>query len=494
VSAATFIFGFVKIDQKIKTFKGKIWNSISQVIRLIRKIFNIFFGIPFAIILLFIRFIRSFFIPRIKLDQILIDPTNNETQKLMKCIQGNILKGHGRNYSKHMFLQVTDKEIAKRYIATFASNHVTSAFNQYEQTLDFKSTGTDQLFCNIMFSSSGYEALGIPKKKHPNDSIWKKGMKYQGFLKVDIAKFLGFDIPIPLRNPLRDPPVDTWDDTFKQDIHVLILLASSDEEALIDTVIEIQKDIEQFGLHVIGVEDGRVIRNDKNQVIEHFGHPDGVSQPLFYTSDYAKFLKQQNIYNDKKQLAKYADPRAPLNLVLTKDPLGKGDYSFGSYMVYRKLEQDVIGYKKRVNELANSLEISEKLADQMVIGRDTDGVPLGILRTEPADGVVPDNFDFSQKSADLLKVCPFQAHIRKVNIISINPMFYLQIMVLIFLINRQIQEHQKVFLEFFMMEFHNKESEELQEGEFHLDQILKHWKKMSLKIQLDCYSCVQTQI
>jgi len=301
------------------------------------------------------------------------------------------------------------------------------------------------------------------------------------------------EIPFPQKNPLRDPPIDKWEETFQQDIHVLILLASSDED-LLNTAVENFKSELPNALQIVGIEEGKVLRNDKNQVIEHFGHPDGVSQPLFYTSDYAKFLKQQNIYNDKKQLAKYADPRAPLNLVLTKDPLGKGDYSFGSYMVYRKLEQDVIGYKKRVNELANSLEISEKLADQMVIGRDTDGVPLGILRTEPADGVVPDNFDFSQKSADLLKVCPFQAHIRKVNIISINPMFYLQIMVLIFLINRQIQEHQKVFLEFFMMEFHNKESEELQEGEFHLDQILKHWKKMSLKIQLDCYSCVQTQI
>eukprot|EP00324_Dicrateria_rotunda_P003571 CAMPEP_0206160266 /NCGR_PEP_ID=MMETSP1474-20131121/6615_1 /ASSEMBLY_ACC=CAM_ASM_001110 /TAXON_ID=97495 /ORGANISM="Imantonia sp., Strain RCC918" /LENGTH=402 /DNA_ID=CAMNT_0053561513 /DNA_START=294 /DNA_END=1502 /DNA_ORIENTATION=- len=266
-----------------------------------------------------------------------------------------------------------------------------------------------------MFSSSGYEALGIPKKKHPKDTIWKKGMKFQGFSKVDIAKFLGFDIPVPLRNPLRDPPVDTWEDTFKQDIHVLILLASSDEEALIDTVIEIQNDIEQFGLHVIGIEDGKVIRNDKNQVIEHFGHPDGVSQPLFYTSDYDTFLKQQNIFNDKKQLAKYGDPKAPLNLVLTKDPLGNGDYSFGSYMVYRKLEQDIIGYKTKVKELAEAIGVEEKLADQMVIGRDTDGIPLGNLRTEPADGIVPDNFDFSHKPSDSLKVCPFQAHIRKAN-------------------------------------------------------------------------------
>ena len=114
-------------------------------------------------------------------------------------------------------------------------------------------------------------------------------------------------------------------------------LASSDEQKLIQAVETIMKELPS-SLDIIGIEEGKVIRNDKNQVIEHFGHPDGVSQPLFYSTDYDKFLQGQNIKNEDNQLAKFGDPRAPLNLVLTHDPLGEGDYSFGSYMVYRKLQ------------------------------------------------------------------------------------------------------------------------------------------------------------
>ena len=105
-----------------------------------------------------------------------------------------------------------------------------------------------------------------------------------------------------------------------------------------NTAVENFKNELPDALQIVGMEEGKVIRNDKNQVIEHFGHPDGVSQPLFFTTDYDKFLQGQNIKKEDNQLAEFGDPRAPLNLVLTHDPLGEGDYSFGSYMVYRKLQ------------------------------------------------------------------------------------------------------------------------------------------------------------
>ena len=161
---------------------------------------------------------------KIKLDQKeLIDPNQAETKKLMQSIQGNILKGHGRNFSRHIFLKINDKNEAKSYLANFAINHVTSALAQFQQAREFQSNGTEHIFCNMRFSSSGYKVLDIEAKKHPKDSIWRNGMKDQGFQGVDIAKVFKLDAPIPIKNPLQDPPVDTCQATFQQDIHVLIL-------------------------------------------------------------------------------------------------------------------------------------------------------------------------------------------------------------------------------------------------------------------------------
>ena len=69
------------------------------------------------------------------------------------------------------------------------------------------------------------DALGLDEHKKPNDSVWRNGMKDQGFINIDIAKILNLvaEIPFPQKNPLRDPPIDKWEEAFQQDIHILIL-------------------------------------------------------------------------------------------------------------------------------------------------------------------------------------------------------------------------------------------------------------------------------
>ena len=229
---------------------------------------------------------------KIDLNQQLLNPDCSETKKLLQSIQGNILKSHGRNFSRHIFLKINEMNEAKSYLTSFTINHVTSAFAQNQQTCEHKAQGTEHIFCNLMLSSSGYDALGLDEHKKPNDSVWRNGMKDQGFINIDIAKILNLvaEIPFPQKNPLRDPPIDKWEETFQQDIHILILLASSDED-LLNTAVENFKNELPDALQIVGMEEGKVIRNDKNQVIEHFGHPDGVSQPLFFTTDYDKFLQ-----------------------------------------------------------------------------------------------------------------------------------------------------------------------------------------------------------
>jgi len=49
----------------------------------------------------------------------------------------------------------------------------------------------------------------------------------------------------------------------------------------------------------------------------------------------------------------------PLSLILVKDPFtGKDEGNYGSFLVYRKLEQDVDGFNNKVAELAGNLNLN----------------------------------------------------------------------------------------------------------------------------------------
>ena len=121
------------------------------------------------------------------------------------------------------------------------------------------------------------------------------------------------------------------------------------------------------------------------------------------------------------------DPLAPLSLVLRPDPGVTDPDAFGSYYVFRKLEQDVMGFAVAEHRLADELglEGSDRArAGAMIVGRYRDGTPLVLSET---DGFVPakaNDFRYephltsvgTMAPSDPLGVkCPFHAHIRKVN-------------------------------------------------------------------------------
>ncbi len=64
-----------------------------------------------------------------------INPHAPEYQKMFKNMQGNILKGHGRDYSAHIFLKFTaDAGAIQKWIESFAKKYVTSAEQQLRDT------------------------------------------------------------------------------------------------------------------------------------------------------------------------------------------------------------------------------------------------------------------------------------------------------------------------------------------------------------------------
>jgi Dyp-type peroxidase family len=138
--------------------------------------------------------------------------------------------------------------------------------------------------------------------------------------------------------------------------------------------------------------------------VEHFGYVDGQSQPLF--------LKRQAEQETHKGGGSFWDPRAPLSLILVPDPNGSRSRSFGSFLVYRKLEQNVRGFRLAERQVAEELGLPLDLAGAMAVGRFRDGTPLVL---QPGGGTRPIPNDFNYGGDPTGVTCPYHAHIRKSN-------------------------------------------------------------------------------
>ncbi|MEL6580377.1 MAG: peroxidase, partial [Cyanobacteria bacterium J06621_12] len=328
-----------------------------------------------------------------------IDPNNpGKYEVLLQDLQGNILKGHGREHSVHLFVQWKPEQIAqaKEWIRAFTQTYITSAQKQSDEAINYKQNGIcGGIFANVYLSRFGYEALGVKSPQVERQEAVGPGSVVDPFT-------LGMKSD-PVRKFLSDPEVAAWESGFRQDIHALILIADDNINELLQLVNQVTAKLRPVA-HILHREDGFVIRNNAHQAIEHFGFADGVSQPLFLKRDIEKVAPQGF---DKW------DPRASLDLVLVKDPNGKTEDSYGSYLVYRKLEQNVKAFREDQQQLAQKLEMDEELAGALVMGRFADGTPVS-ESDQPTRPITPPlNFNFDEDVAG--SKCPFHAHIRKTN-------------------------------------------------------------------------------
>jgi deferrochelatase/peroxidase EfeB len=389
-------------------------------------------------------------------------PFSEEHRLLMEDIQGNILKSHGRDHSRHLFIRFdpAKRREAKAWLTRMA-DEVTSAMEQWEQSrkraevfasagfgpdaarrstvtlggtagllgasltarvssdgdrpMDPESHVSAQLaeqagapFVCLMLSKSGYDALGLEDKVpqaplRPDDDAFRRGTRHPDTL----AK-------------LTDRPVDEWEEGFVQDLHALVIVADDSPLDVLQKADEIQASLESAGIgRVVHHEIGKVLRLRPNgPACEHFGFADGVSQPLFLAKDLAKQKPK-----DGKEFA--WTPFAPLNLVLAKDPGGDETTGYGSFFVYRKLEQDVPGFDRQCLELAKALaeqdgrdephEGDKELAGAYIMGRFRNGRPVNLPATAGGDDdPLANDFVYEDSDPDGLK-CPYQAHTRKTN-------------------------------------------------------------------------------
>ncbi len=297
---------------------------------------------------------------------------------LLKSIQGNILNKHGGGIELFVFLKFVSS--SNDVSIQLSQLDITSAWEQYQNSKFYKGNESIKMFIGCYLTYNGYKYLGFNDSHIPKNEAFRAGMHSRN---------------------LGDPERSEWEEPYNCDIDAALILIDDSEKDLKDRLDELKQ---AWGSSIVGIQWGHKLENEHGQTIEHFGYVDGISQPIFLKDQYEK-VASKDVW----------DPAASPSIVLEKEP--QSDY-FGSYLVFRKLEQNVKAFKDAEERLANTLgfsEETEEVAGALIVGRFEHGLPVVKFGSVPdAVRVSEDNdFDYSLDPEGLR--CPFHAHIRKTN-------------------------------------------------------------------------------
>ncbi len=310
-----------------------------------------------------------------------------DVRRVLKDLQANILKPHGRGHVITSFLRFEPSIDAARAAARDLGQAATTAFQQLQDADLFNTTGEDGApLVTVALSAAGYTALGVEVDRRPEGQAFTSGLRNRG------AK-------------LPDLGLAQWEQFLLEDVHALLLVADSDETRLMIRHQELLQHTEPGAKHV-GVERGSLYRDRRGNPVEHFGFVDGRSQPLLLEEDIAR--ERDDGGGDSRW-----PPGFPLSTALAPCPGGVAGQSFGSFLAFLKLEQNVQGFREATHSLSTAVGIDEEHAAAMVVGRFRDGTPLAMRKAEESFHPVWNNFDYRK---DLLGTrCPLHAHIRRMN-------------------------------------------------------------------------------
>lgn len=316
---------------------------------------------------------------------------------ILKNLQCNIVKHHGRNNATHIFFTIKKEKIAEaRAWVKKLKNELKSAWVQLDEVQKFKDSrgkikgGTVE---TISFTKTGIDKLVLTFAASLNDAAFVTGMKNRPELNDNTAKF---------------------DSGFKNDIDALLIVADETKTICNKQANKRLKEIKLFATVQV-VQKGKVEKNGEIGV-EHFGYADGISQPLFLDTEIAA----------QHSTDQWNDAGNANTLLVTHPQTGQ---VLGSYFVFRKLEQNVKGFKaaeqsqmaplkaKHLCPVHNAAGVlNEELPGAMVVGRFEDGTPTALHSQaieRQSDKEMDNDFDYSKDTTG--SKCPFHAHIRITN-------------------------------------------------------------------------------
>jgi Dyp-type peroxidase family len=197
------------------------------------------------------------------------------------------------------------------------------------------------------------------------------------------------------------------------------MISAKDPEALADRDRRVRDVVaRRGGASVVVTQLGGVLPTGR----EHFGYADGFSQPAIEGSRFEDHpgagAPREN--GEWRPIAAgefilgYPDEQGAMPAAPQPDELARN----GSYVVYRKLRQDVAAFRRQLAEAAKLYPGGEELLAAKLAGRWRDGTPLDSSPNAEDPGLVKDKkrnnaFDYG-RDPDGLR-CPVGSHIRRMN-------------------------------------------------------------------------------
>ena len=299
-------------------------------------------------------------------------------------IQGNIVKGYGRFAfvkARYVFYRIHDEVKGRKFVDSLLI-HLTTSEAWGKNTIPIPKVTT-----NIAFTYSGLKNLGVPRQSlqsFPEEfAMGMKGRK-------DILGDDGSSSP------------ENWDPIWQEEsqVDIWISINGPNEEAVEERYQLITKlvaategGIEQLKGHVGGHRDyqeGSSLSDENGNIIhkEHFGYSDGISDPYFEGSSRnpiavigggkpkrlppdAPLETGEFILGYKDEAQEY--PIAPMPPLLAYN---------GTFMVYRKLHQNVASFNNYIEEVGQHFPGGKEALAAKFAGRWRNGAPLTTFPTK----------------------------------------------------------------------------------------------------------------
>lgn len=314
-------------------------------------------------------------------------------------LQGGIVRGYGMSFdvALHLFARVRDPRAARTFLAALADPVTTE-----EEWTD----GRPPTTLNVALSFRALEALALP------------GDVLDGFPEE-------FRAGMAQRADLLGDEPESWDAELR-DVEVLLWLHARDEAALAEQAARWEAALaeEASGLELVHRQPGGLLGDAR----EHFGFTDGFSQPAI------EGVARESVPGQGVAYKRRWWPWGPLRWRALKPGefvLGYDDEDGGpapappapfhanaTFMVWRKLHQDVAGFRAQLAEHGQRLGLDPELLGAKLMGRWRDGSPLALRPDAPDRELGYDKAranDFAYGDDPLGLRCPRGAHIRRTN-------------------------------------------------------------------------------
>jgi Dyp-type peroxidase family len=315
-------------------------------------------------------------------------------------IQGFALKGYSFPHARFLLLELLHSKDAQNFILKLLPDLTTG------ERWDKKPSTT----LNIAFTHKGLVKLELPLPTLLSFPVeFQQGMKARGDILYDTGK--------------NGP--EHWDAVWREErVHVWLALYADSLAGLEQKCTSVRQIMDQTnGAKLLETQDACAIYlNNKPTPNEHFGYRDGFGNPDFKGAERDCVPGQGKLAKDGSWeplatgefLLGYADeagelPVAPIPHLLARN---------GTFMVYRKMHQNVAAFRNYLEEKGKLYPGGkEKLASKFV-GRWRDGTPVELSPDREDPSIVIDdsrntNFTYGNDLAG--QRCPIGAHIRRTN-------------------------------------------------------------------------------